>query len=639
MRKTREKGIPSLHFRVRNIIAPFIVLGAALAAAHDAPASTASPDPSTWRWTDVSRIVVVADVHGAYTELVGLLRATGVIDESLTWSAGRTHLVSLGDLLDRGPQSRAVMDLLMRLQNEASSAGGRVHIVLGNHEQMNLIGDLRYVSNEEYAAFSGEEPSGAREKAQISFAGQHPELEGPGLVEAFSQRYPPGYFGHRAAFRPDGRYGEWLLSLPTLIVINDIAFVHGGLPKATSDLDPGCMNRTFNQDTARYLEAWRQLVDAGALPDDEPESVRELGNGLLADPSRCVQERALACEKIEGDAATRDLLREFSELSNAPVHGYDVPFWYRGTVFCRDILETPVLDKYLANVGARRVVVGHTPTPDSAVHVIRGGKVIMADTGMLVSYYNGRPAALVIENGEIQVQYLNPEERKLPAMNSYPIAYGLDVPALTEALASGEVASIEKQKDNQPWSVALRHAGQSLQALFYPKDRSGTMESELAAATLDDLLHFELIAPTVARKLEGTDGALRLMYPDAVTERQRVSDIVGFEGWCPLQTQYHLMYAFDLLTANPSRNADNLMYRRTDGQLTLAGFAGAFGRSNLPRELPENLLQLPPNVAASLKRLDEKTLQTALGKWVNERAIRALLDRRDELLKRYGSPP
>ena len=63
---------------------------------------------------------------------------------------GEAHLVSLGDLLDRGNDSRAVMDLLMRLQEQAQQAGGRVHVVFGNHEQMNLIGDLRYVSADEY---------------------------------------------------------------------------------------------------------------------------------------------------------------------------------------------------------------------------------------------------------------------------------------------------------------------------------------------------------------------------------------------------------------------------------------------------------------------------------------------------------
>ena len=48
-------------------------------------------------------------------------------------------------------ESRKVLDLLMRLESEARAAGGAVHVVLGNHEVMNIAGDLRYVSTEEYA--------------------------------------------------------------------------------------------------------------------------------------------------------------------------------------------------------------------------------------------------------------------------------------------------------------------------------------------------------------------------------------------------------------------------------------------------------------------------------------------------------
>jgi hypothetical protein len=104
------------------------------------------------QWNGVERVVAFADVHGAYTELLTLFRETGIVDAKDRWAAGHTHLVSLGDLLDRGADSRKVMDLLMRLQGEARAAGGQVHVVLGNHEAMNLLGDLRDVDVGEFAA-------------------------------------------------------------------------------------------------------------------------------------------------------------------------------------------------------------------------------------------------------------------------------------------------------------------------------------------------------------------------------------------------------------------------------------------------------------------------------------------------------
>ena len=110
-------------------------------------------------------------------------------------------LVSLGDLLDRGADSRKVMDLLMRLQGEAVAAGGPVHVVLGNHEAMNVLGDLRYVDPGEYAAFANEEPAGRRDALRSGWMARN----GPDSAPAFDAKFPPGFFGHRAAFAPDPR--------------------------------------------------------------------------------------------------------------------------------------------------------------------------------------------------------------------------------------------------------------------------------------------------------------------------------------------------------------------------------------------------------------------------------------------------
>ena len=81
-------------------------------------APIAQADAAKAEWHGVERVVAFADVHGAHAELVGLLREAGVIDARDRWTGGRAHVVSLGDLLDRGADSRRVMDLLMRLQAE-----------------------------------------------------------------------------------------------------------------------------------------------------------------------------------------------------------------------------------------------------------------------------------------------------------------------------------------------------------------------------------------------------------------------------------------------------------------------------------------------------------------------------------------
>src|SRR5580765_7638710 len=86
--------------------------------------------------TGVDRVVAVGDVHGAYDRYVEILRTTGLLDDRLRWTGGRTHLVQLGDVVDRGPDSLKALDLLERLEKDASRAGGAVHALLGNHEVM-----------------------------------------------------------------------------------------------------------------------------------------------------------------------------------------------------------------------------------------------------------------------------------------------------------------------------------------------------------------------------------------------------------------------------------------------------------------------------------------------------------------------
>lgn len=587
-----------------------------------------------WRWQNVARVVVIPDVHGAYPALVRLLKATGVVDRKLGWSGGKTHLVSLGDLLDRGAGSRAAMDLLMRLQEEALQAGGRVHVVMGNHEHMNLVGDLRYVAKGEYQAFAAEEDAGQRATARERFADSHPELQDTALEQAFNERYPPGYFAHRAAFRPDGRYGRWLLGLPTLVIVNDDAFVHGGLSELTSEMSAKQLNNSFSDDLSRYLAVWQELVAAGALPDEEPDLAVATGpEGMMAVPSSCIEARAQSCVPGENEKV-ESLLEQFNQLSKAPVHSGDSPFWYRGSIYCRDILERPRLNRHLENLGVNRLIVGHTPTQDGRVHIIRDGKVVMADTGMLVSYYKGRPAALVLQNGQTQVQYLDPEERLPADLEGRRVAYQLTAPQILQALAEGSIESVKASEDQQTRIVELDFKGKSIRAVFYPADRKQGAAKQLAADALDGLLGSELIPPTVARNIEGTDGALQLLYADLISEPQRLERGLAFSGWCPMQQQIQLMSVFDLLSGNRARTVDMIHYRWMSWILQLPDHQNAFGKSKrLPAGLKSGVLQVPETVISALESLTESRLATELGQWLSKKQRAALLARRDALLK------
>ncbi|NIM64009.1 MAG: metallophosphoesterase, partial [Acidobacteria bacterium] len=107
----------------------------------------------------------------------------------------------VGDLIDRGAGDRAVLDLLYKLQQQAPESGGRVHVLIGNHEVLNLVRDLRYVNPDGYADFAAEEDPKSRTAGFRRFKRRY---EGPDPEIAFEKMYPPGYFARIAAFNPDG---------------------------------------------------------------------------------------------------------------------------------------------------------------------------------------------------------------------------------------------------------------------------------------------------------------------------------------------------------------------------------------------------------------------------------------------------
>ncbi|HHS95864.1 MAG TPA: hypothetical protein ENJ45_04675, partial [Phaeodactylibacter sp.] len=94
-----------------------------------------------------SRLFAISDIEGNFHAFVKTLRGNGVIDKHLNWSFGDGHLVLVGDYFDRGLNVTSCLWLIYELENQAAKAGGMVHFVLGNHEEMNLSGDHRYVRN------------------------------------------------------------------------------------------------------------------------------------------------------------------------------------------------------------------------------------------------------------------------------------------------------------------------------------------------------------------------------------------------------------------------------------------------------------------------------------------------------------
>jgi hypothetical protein len=323
------------------------------------------------------RVVAVGDVHGAYDSLVRVLRFAGIVDEKARWAGGAAHLVQTGDLLDRGKDTRPVLELLMRLEGQARKAGGRVHALLGNHEVMNLVGDFRDVSPEEYEAFL---TPASRERRERFYeivsrrARDRARAAGDAFDEAayrarFEREAPLGFVERVEAFSAEGRYGRWLRRRPVIVRINGVVFVHGGLTPEVAAL--GC-----------------EAVNA---------AVRR---------------------EITDDIATARLSPQ--ETLSSGVNG---PLWFRGLAKEDETAFLPSVERVLESLGARAIVVGHTVTGTGRVQPRFGGRVILNDVGMGEVYGGNLAAVEVGPDGVISALYPERREELLrPAADRRPPA-------------------------------------------------------------------------------------------------------------------------------------------------------------------------------------------------------------------------
>jgi hypothetical protein len=190
-----------------------------------------------------ARLYAIGDIHGSINGFKSILRAAGLADGNGKWTGGRAQLIQTGDYMDRGQGTRAVLDLLMALEPQAKSAGGRAFPLLGNHEVMNLIGETRDVTPEIYATFADANSEKRRNDAWEDYAklAAAKKEKGEPVPSVYAQTRegwmtmrPTGYVEYKEAMSPKGKYGQWLRSKPILTVVDGNIFMHAGIPPATA---------------------------------------------------------------------------------------------------------------------------------------------------------------------------------------------------------------------------------------------------------------------------------------------------------------------------------------------------------------------------------------------------------------------
>jgi hypothetical protein len=586
-----------------------------------------------WRVDGVDRVVAIADIHGAYDAMVSTLQNADILSEELSWVGGQATLVIVGDILDRGPKSRAAMDLLMRLEGEAESADGRVQVLIGNHEAMVLTGDMRYVSGPEYAAFAEDEDPEERARWFELYV-ERQGANADELRDEFDRNFPPGYFGMRRAFRPDGHYGQWLLQKGIIAVINGTAFVHGGLSPEITEIGLDGVNRALRKNIAELAGVIDVLTDAEILmPTDSHYKFKSILGNYMPD--------------LNEDPAVLQAVDTGIRLSAAPLLGVDGPLWYRSNVSCPGIIAEQRLEEALAAIGADRLVVGHTPTPNRKVLQRFGGRLIEIDTGMLNFYYSGMGHALILEGESATVMSQTGAGSPIPM--DHPRQVGRRSPSLTtdrleQLLETGEIVSVDKERANTDnlvgrTIVKISDGKYTVNAVFHKRQGKG-FYPEVAAYRLDRLLDLDMVPVSVIRKVRRSDGSVQFLPDNITDEAGRSASGKGGSASCPVNEQWNAMYVFDALIYNEGRTQRRMLYDKSTWRLMLGEHNRAFESA---KGRPSHLRNVRLKVSAGWKNAlaeisDEMLLENfvdVLSKW----RLRGLASRRDELLETEEKRP
>ncbi len=564
-------------------------------------------------WKDVEKIIAVGDIHGDYDNFVKILKRAGLVDDRLTWSGGKTHFVQTGDLMDRGDHARKVFDLLKRLQKEAAEAGGKVHILLGNHEEMNITGMViryNYISPKQFASFL---PDDFRVKKEAEFRRQVQNLSqieansDPSLLDSYIETKWKGLMKninlqklYVDTFNRD--YGRWLLEQNVVIKINDIIFAHGGISEKYSTWPLQKINDVLHEELNVYRLAYKRNI--------QPKIKLQI------------------------------------------LYMPDSPLWDRDFAIKDEQSYGKIVDKILINLGANFMVIAHTPKgspviPENQIderdlRTRFEEKIWMIDTGISEFYY-GILSYLRIENGQFYMkewrdEEIEEEEPYEPSEitpkderredTEYYLITAAAVGYHPEAVPGRTAAAKIDLDDGETKRRAMFKTVDARRPSLLPD----SYKYELAAYALDKLLGFEKIPPMIEREIEGTKGSLQIRVEKCFgLDDQQRKNITPPDSQA-FANALEEINVFENLVYNERKELDDILIQEENWKIFRVDFSEAF--SPIPNLIPEQkITRCSKTLFQNLQELTDKVIKARLEIYLNDEEMSALLSRKALIIK------
>jgi len=577
------------------------------------PAFSRSAD-IPYEWTTIERIIVIGDLHGDYDNFVKILKGTQVVDPDLHWAAGKVHLVQTGDVMDRGRYSRRIFELIMRLEEEAAADGGMVHMLLGNHEEMNITGIAfdypSYVLPEQFVSFLPDEYRRAREAEYIKTLPldkrRQAEIEGLDVEtdqsvydfwkEIIDSKDPEARRAYVLGF--NDAFGDWLLKKNTVIKINGVVYVHGGINEAFSRWPLREINSVMRSELAYF-------------------------QGIMRNPQRTT--------------------RAFKPKL---VYEPDSPLWFRGLAESGKAAQAEV-DRILSNLEAEAMVIGHN------FFSYRGGrspvvakenvarfedKVWIMDTGIAGSY-GGVPSALIYENGGFRLWGETEEVAGRVGIKPPPLK-PMTRKEMEMFLRTASVVDRGPGPGGRTdaWKLSLESRDVVLTALFKYVDRrrpqplADSYRYDLAAYALSKYLDVDFVPPIVERTVEGMPGAVQVFVANTMSEAERKETKAAPPDPDAFEKAMADLLVFQNLAYDDCHDDRDTLIGKDDGRVHRVDFSEAFApEKDLPPRCP--ILRCSRLLYKKLQAWDDKTVTWYLGRFLDPQETAALNARRRQVVR------
>jgi hypothetical protein len=414
-----------------------------------------------------------------------------------------------------------------------------------------------------------------------------------------------------------------------------VVFLHGGLTEEVAALGLDAINRNVHEDILKFMSNAETLVQATGVP---PSYV----DAILAAREAGQRERDTSKQAV----AARTILQLSDALPYVPAG----PLWYRGISLENERLERLNVERSLESLGARVMVVSHTPTKTGVITSRFNGRVFRVDVGMA---YGRKPQALVFAGDEAKVfdpatgGYTAPMREPARGEGWSRFSEQLPEEQMVEFLSTAPVTGCEMlQRGVRHAKVCeLENKELHMRAVFLtidekpgaveeePKSVARTWRNEIAAYRLDRYLELDLVPVTVERTIEGRTGSLQIWLESAVdlTLLQTYDQMHLIQG---LERPIQVAIAFSAWLDVYARNDAGKMLLPQDRRIAIAGSTKAFSTSHdlNPEAIPDPCPSIPPDRELFLRSMTAEKIQQVVGPYLNAEQIEALIVRRDKLL-------